>query len=119
MLAGDIAYGGGGNAETSLLVFIGARRARVWDSCSSVRTLDSAREDFLNLPKDFGCYRCIGDETLRGVFEEEDPSLPHTRLTLAGHCPLLVAVTLLVFHPPFRDPSPLLSLCSLSSSRSG
>lgn len=103
----------------SFFFFISTRRARVWDSCSSVRILDSAREDFLNLPKDFGCYRCIGDKTLKGVFEEEDPSLPHTQLTLADRCPLLVAVTLLLFHPPFRDPSPLLSLCSLSSSRSG
>lgn len=48
--------------------FLSAPDARGWDSCSSVRTLDSAREDFLNLPKDFGCYRCVGDETLKGVF---------------------------------------------------
>jgi len=39
---------------------------------------------------------------------------PHTQLTLAGCCPLLVAVIILVFLPPFQDLSPLLSLSSPS-----
>lgn len=35
-----------------------------------------------------------------------------TQLTLADCCPLLVAVIILVFLPPFQDLSPLLSLSS-------
>lgn len=39
---------------------------------------------------------------------------PYTQLTLADCCPLLVAVIILVFLPPFQDLSPLLSLSSPS-----
>lgn len=40
---------------------------------------------------------------------------PHpTQLILADCCPLLVAVIMLVFLPPFQDLSPLLSLSSPS-----
>lgn len=40
-----------------------------------------AREDFLNLPKDFGCFLLYRVKALKGGFDEDDlPSLPPANL---------------------------------------
>lgn len=88
--------------------------AQVWDSFSSVRILDLAREDFLNLPKDFGCSLLYRGQELQKEFLMRMIFPIHVRLILDDCCPLLMAVIILVFLPPFQDLCPLLSLSSPS-----